>query len=54
MRVLHKILEIHAIESGDKGTRADAQGADAEFEVEEHKRIAVGIEDGFDATCKSV
>lgn len=44
-----EVLEVHAVEAGDEGARADAKGADAEFEVEKHEGVAVCVEDGFHA-----
>lgn len=42
-----KVFQVHAIEGGDEGPGPDAKSADAEFEVEEHEGVAVGVENGF-------
>lgn len=44
-----EVLEVHAVEAGDEGAAADAEGADGEFEVEQDERVAVGVKDGFDS-----
>ena len=49
--VFEEVLEIHAVKAGEERTGTDAEGADAEFEVEKHEGVAVGIKDGFDAGC---
>lgn len=49
VRLLDEVLQVHAVEGRDEGARRQADRPDREFEVEEHERVAVGIEDGFDA-----
>lgn len=46
-----KVLEIHAVETGDKGTRANSECADAEFQIEQHQRVSIGVQDRFDSIC---
>jgi hypothetical protein len=47
-----EVFQVHAVEGCDKGAGCYCEGEDAEFEVEQHKRIAVCVEDGFDAGGK--
>ena len=42
-----EVLNVHAVERGDEGTRADAQGADGESKIEDHEGVEVGVEDCF-------
>ena len=45
--LLEEVLEVHAVEGCDEGAAAEAEGGDAELEVEQHQGVAVGVEDGF-------
>jgi len=47
-----EVFEVHAVEGGDEGARAEAEGEDGEAQFEEHERVAVGIEDSADAGKK--
>ena len=47
--LFQEVGQIHAVQRGDEGTCAETEGANAEFEVEQHERVAIGIEDGFDS-----
>lgn len=47
--LFEKVLEIHAVQRGDKGACTDAKSANGEAQVEEHERIAVGVENSLDA-----
>ena len=35
------------MERGDEGIKADAQGADGEYKIEDHEGVEVGVEDCF-------
>ena len=49
VRFFQEILQVHTIESGNKSAAADAEGPDREFEVQQHKGVAISVEDSFDA-----
>lgn len=46
---LDEVFEVHAVERGDEGACCDGKGGDGEFEVQQHERVAVGVEDSADA-----
>lgn len=46
---LNEVLEVHAVEGGDEGAGGEGKGEYGEAQVEKHERVAVGVEDGFDA-----
>lgn len=44
-----KVLEVHTVETSDKGTRANTECTNAEFQIEQHQGIAIGVKDSFDS-----
>lgn len=46
---LHEVFKIHAIKASNEGARTNSEGANRKFEVEEHKGVAVSVEDDIDA-----
>jgi hypothetical protein len=50
--LLEEVLEVHAVERGDEGAGGEAEGPDAEAQLEEHEGVAVGVEDRLDAASR--
>ncbi len=46
--LLDEVLQIHAVQAGQKGAHREAEGGDAELDIEEHQRVAVGVQNGAD------
>lgn len=39
----YEILEVHAVEASEEGAHGQTEGADAEFQVQEHEGVSVRI-----------
>lgn len=48
IRFFHEVFQVHAVETGDKGTGANTKGANGEFEVQQHEGVTIGVEDDVD------
>jgi hypothetical protein len=45
-----KVLQVHSVKTGKEGTHTDTKGQYRELKIQEHQGVAVGVQDGFDAT----
>lgn len=44
-----EVFQVHSVQAGQERAHGQAQRADAELEVQQHERVAIGVEDGPDA-----
>lgn len=49
IRFFHEVFQIHTVEASYKSARADTEGTDREFEIEEHEGVAVSVENDINA-----
>lgn len=49
IRLFDEILQVHSVKCGKQGSGCESERSDAEFEVQKHEGVAIGIQDGFNA-----
>lgn len=47
--LFEEVFEVHTEQACNDGASAEAEGADAKFEIEQHEGVSVCVENGFDA-----